>query len=428
MFIHLTYSQNNEYLRCERDSSLPTGSNLTDIQALNQRAIFNIVRLRGPLSRADIARQTNLSVPTISNITRSLLNKNLIMETDKRMGRQGKPPTNLEANPEAGYAVGLNFDRDRIVGVLVNLQGDALSRVNYDIAEPRADEVIPKLIEAKARLLQLSNISERSLWGVGVSVPGPLHVEARQTKVLDNLFELPGWKDVSLKKTLEEAFHLPVFLENDAIAAAIGETWYGEAQTFNSFFYIFFGLYLGGAAVINGAVHKGVSSFANEFGSIPVQDAAEASGFTPLGSKVSIAALYTYLASRGRPVKSLVECSLRYYQNDPLILEWLEQTADTLAPILATIDCLFDPEAIIFGERFPDPLLSDLIRRLDRRLPHLVVAYKPRHAALRKGWVGDDAAAKGAATLPFYRALNPNVFVTEAIGGNPRGGELLSVL
>lgn len=401
------------------------GSNLTDVQALNTRTVFDTIRLEGPISRAAIGRRLDLAVPTISNIVRALLDKGLLHESQGRISGRGKPPVDLRVNPDAGYAIGLNVDRDRLVGVVVDLEGNTRHRVDATLPNPHPDEVLPRLEAMQRTLLVEGGVPQEKVWGTGVSVPGPLHVRSAMLDARGEFFELPGWRGVDLQERLRALLGVPVVLENDAVAAAIGETWWGEGRRLGSFFFVYFGLYLGGAAVVNGTVNRGFSGFANEFGSIPV--AARDGSFVPLGTRVSLAALLGHLAEAGAPAGGLDDVTARFHVGDPLLLDWLDRTAELLAPVLATIDCLLDPEAILFGERFPEALVEDLIARLELRLPDFAVPYKPHRAKLLRGWVGDDAAAKGAATLPLYRALHPDVFVQETLAGGGKGGELPAI-
>lgn len=400
---------------------MAAGSNLTDVQALNARTVFDTIRLEGPISRAAIARRLDLATPTISNIVRTLLDKGLLLERPGTRTGRGKPPIDLCVDPTAGYALGLNFDRDRLVGVLVDLAGTTIERLDRTIATPHPEEVLPALTVLSERLIEQSGVPCGRIWGTGVSVPGPLHLDPVDVRSDSEYFELPGWRGLDVRSRLSEALSGSVILENDAVAAAIGESWWGEGRHLTSFFFVYFGLYLGGAAVVNGTVNRGYGGFANEFGSIPVPSGPGGDGsYVPLGAKVSLAALLDHLAKHDRAGVDLSELGDPYRADDRVLEAWLDDTAERLTPVMATIDCLFDPEAIIFGERFPKVLVERLLARIEALLPRFAVPYKPRRPRLVRGWVGDDAAAKGAATLPLYRALHPDVFVMEAIGGSGR--------
>lgn len=261
------------------------GSNLTDVQALNLRTVYDVVRLDGPISRAEIARRLDLAVPTISNIVRSLLDKGLLYEAPGPQGGRGKRPIALQVRPDGGFAIGLNVDRDRLDGVITDLVGTTRHRVQRAIGQAHPDEVLPHLQDMHEELLNVEGIPRDRIWGTGVAVPGPLHARDAMIEAAGDLFELPGWTGVDVHARLAERLGEPVAIENHAVAAAIGETWWGTGQRLDSFFLVYFGLYLGGAAVVNGTVARGATGFANEFGSIPVPTAGGA--YAPLGTLVS---------------------------------------------------------------------------------------------------------------------------------------------
>lgn len=358
------------------------------------------------MSRADVARATNLAVPTVYRIINELVRQGLVVETLRRRGGLGKPPVDLAVNSKGAYAIGFNFDRDLLVGVLVDLTGNVLQRIEVELDHPGPEATFSLMEAATKTFTAHPEIDRARLLGVGVGIPGPLHLDPVPSM---ELFELPGWEGVSVLDELSRRLGLPVVLENNPIAAAIGEMWYGEGRNVSNFFFIFFGLYLGGCVVLNRQPNRGVGGFGGEFGSIPyARDAHYPDGVKRLGHHVSLAALYEKLAAGGTRVRSADALEVLYHQKDPVLLLWLGEAVNYLAPELLRLEYLLDPEAIVFGERLPAVLFSHLITRLEARMRELRVSYKPYGPALVRGWAGVDAAALGAAALPIYRALEPN--------------------
>lgn len=85
--------------------------------------------------------------------------------------------------------------------------------------------------------------------GVGVAMPGPIDFTSGQVIHAPNF---PGWEAVDVQHFLMVASGLPVFVDNDATAAAVGESWYGIGRSLESFFYLFFGIGLGGGIILRG--------------------------------------------------------------------------------------------------------------------------------------------------------------------------------
>ena len=99
-----------------RASAVLTGTNLVYTKKYNLRIVHEVIRVYGPLSRADVARHTQLSVQTVSNLVKELLELRLVQEGGRRSEGRGAPSTELTINPDGAYAIGLDLDRDHLTG------------------------------------------------------------------------------------------------------------------------------------------------------------------------------------------------------------------------------------------------------------------------------------------------------------------------
>lgn len=382
------------------------GTNHEHMQAYNQRLILETIRLQGPIPRAAIARLTGLTAPTVSRIVNDLVGNELVLEKRRQGGKLGKPAVDLTLNPGGAYSIGFNFDRDQLSGVLVDLSGRVIHRVHHRVDEIAPAAAISLMQKATSEFMARPEISRERVLGIGVGIPGPLHISPVPSSLL---FQLPGWEGVNVLDVLSNSLALPVYLENNPVAAAIGEVWYGEGRSIDNFYFIFFGLYLGGCAVINRQPNRGAGGFAAEFGSIPFEkDDAYPDGIRRLGHRVSLAALFERLEQHGIDARTPDELELLYAASDPHLLAWLDEALEFLLPELWRIECLFDPEAIVFGERLPESMVEHLTSRLEVRLADFRMSYKPSGPRLLRGWAGEDAASLGAAALPIYHALLPS--------------------
>src|ERR1700749_1279930 len=95
-----------------------SGTNLERAGDHNQRVTLQAIRVSGPITRADLADITGLTPPAIANITKRLLQENLIREAGKVRGARGQPASKLVINPDSWFSVGVNIDRDHITLVL----------------------------------------------------------------------------------------------------------------------------------------------------------------------------------------------------------------------------------------------------------------------------------------------------------------------
>ena len=370
----------------------------------NQRVVLDLVRTKGPISRADIVRLSGLTFPSVSRIVGELIERGLVAEKRQRRGGMGKPPTELEISPRSAFSVGLDLDLDGLTAVLVDLSGGVLARERVAFTDLSAETVLPRMTQATETLLGGQDVSRRLLLGIGVGVPAPLTGGDVGSLPAD---KLPGWDDAGVAAALGKTFGCPVLLENNAAAAAIGERWYGVGQGLKDFFYVFFGYGVGGGVVLGGGPHAGFRGFSGEFGHIPVQ--------RPGGADRDLGRDTGLYAAPGELAKRLAEAGADAADLDgllaaghPVVREWLDTAADALAPALVTTEYILDPEAFVFGGRLPAALTDALIERLGECLPrhrHPAKLYGPQ---LLRGRTGDDAAAFGAASIPVYRAMTPD--------------------
>lgn len=384
-----------------------SGTNLTFAHLYNQRIVLETVRLRGPLSRVEISGHTALSTQTVTNIVDKLLDRGVLQTGERRSGRRGQPAVEIDLNPQGAFAVGLHLDRDHMTGLLLDLSGKIHQSTHREWDFPSPDEALPFLAETVAALAQMQGLRIPDLWGVGLALPGPLDIQAGSPIAPPNF---PGWDGVPIRDLLADAVGCPVYLENDATAAAVGERWFGQGREIRDYFYVFFGIGLGGGMILDGKPYRGAFDTAAMFGHLPVSPGGErcvCGGVGCLELSVSLASLYKTLELQGRIIQHASELTVLFAHSDRGLIDWLDRAADCLTPALVAIENLLNPAAIIFGGRLPEPLLDYLLDGLSRRLPPVQMRALPRHPQLLRAQFLEDAAALGAATLPLFEAFTP---------------------
>lgn len=395
-----------------------TGTNLKSAKALNHRIVMETVRLHAPISRAEIARQTSLTPQTISNIVGELIEADLIREAGKRQQGRGAPSITLGINAEGAYSVGLDLDRDHLTGVLIDLSGTVRQRTHHRLSFPTPEEAVALMAESVHDLVDQEDLSLDKVSGAGIGLPGPIEVLSEDREVATvNPEAFPGWDHSPIVDMLETRVDLPIFLKNNATAAAVGERWYGIGKEVSTFFYLLFGIGLGGGVVIDGHPYEGHSGNAGELGYVPtLNDETEKHGFngtqpTHLGEHYHLPRLYEQLQQNSVNADSPEDLAAPFAEESPLINDWLDTVVDQLAPLLVSVEYLIDPAVIVFGGRLPSSLLEALISRLDRRRSEMRTRPKGFVPALRQASVGTDAAAKGVATLPIYNLFAPSPYL-----------------
>jgi len=388
-----------------------TGTNLTYTKAYNTRIVFETIRLFGPLSRADVARQTDLTPQTVSNIVKRLMDTGLIQEGPKRQAGRGAPSVTLEVNPAGRYSIGLDLNRDHLTGVLVDLTGCMKERLFFELDAPNPEEAIDLMASSAKQLMESLNLTEENLGGIGIGFPGPM--EIRRNKVVTNLVnpkDFPNWNHVPVVDMLSSNIDVPIFLENNATAAAVGERRYGAGRHISSFLYTFFGAGLGGGLLLNNEFYEGYTGNAGEIGYLPFY--GEPSPLSDseqrhIGEHFNLTKLYKWLNQNGVRVSRPDELEALFDQKHPRFMEWLDKAKQMLAPAFMCVEHLIDPEVIFLGGRLPVPIIEDMCKGISDIMPELRVEGKATNPELRCATAGADAAALGAATLPMFDLFAP---------------------
>ncbi|MCL8012772.1 ROK family transcriptional regulator [Streptomyces sp. AS02] len=282
------------------------GVNLGALRSHNTALVLDLLRTAGPegISRLELAERTGLTPQAVSKITARLREDGLATEAGRRASTGGKPRTVLRLVPEAGHAVGVHLDRDELTAVLCDLTGAVVARRGTPLdLGAGAETVVERVVREVRELVAGGGRGARpgAVLGVGVALPGPLD---HRRGVLHRVTGFPEWNGFPLRDVLARRLSLPVVVDKDTNAAALGLAVGGAGAfaaaasgtaasgtaasgtaasgaaasvagapvaSFASFAYLHFGAGLGGGLVIGGAVHRGVRTGAGEFGHQVVQ-------------------------------------------------------------------------------------------------------------------------------------------------------------
>ncbi|MFE3638180.1 ROK family transcriptional regulator [Streptomyces cellostaticus] len=281
--------------RVSRTKSGPVGANLFAVRSHNTALVLDLLRGAGAagISRLELAERTGLTPQAVSKITARLREAGFAAEAGRRASTGGKPRTVLRLVPEAGHAVGAHLDRDELRAVLVDLDGAVVGERRAALDLGGGSRAVLGVVANEVSGLVGEALGGRdgsagpggpsgglagagSLLGVGVALPGPLD-HARG--VLHRVTGFPEWDGFPLRDALAERLGVPVVVDKDTNAAALGLSvgvcggaGAGRAEGGGrSFAYLHLGTGLGAGLVIGGEVHRGARTGAGEFGHQVVQ-------------------------------------------------------------------------------------------------------------------------------------------------------------
>lgn len=320
---------------------------------------------------------------------------------------------------EVNYALGVDLGGTKIAFGLVDAAGRVLEELILPTC-PRegAPGVIQRILNG---LNQVAGEAPepRRIRGIGMAVPGILDIDTGRVLLASNL----NWRDVPVGAILERELDLPIFLENDARAAAWGEKRFGVGRGVEDLLYIAIGTGIGGGLVLGGRIYRGHHGNAGEIGHMVIDPEGPPCGcgnrgcWEALASGRAIAARATELIAGGHP-STLAEIVARGEElsarqvaaaagaGDRLARDVLQEAARYIGLGIASLVTIFDPEVVVLGggvSRSGSLLLSTVTRVVrERALPpagrdvRIVLSTWPETA----GVVGAAAVAFSRLGLP----------------------------
>ncbi|MET9461416.1 ROK family transcriptional regulator [Streptomyces canus] len=357
------------------------GANLLALRSHNTALVLDLLRGAGAegISRLELAERTGLTPQAVSKITARLREEGLAVEAGHRASTGGKRRTVLRLVPGAGHAVGAHLDRDALRAVLVDLAGTVVAErcaaLDLGAGAEAVVEAVAGEVEALAKGVRggdgtgaagagaVAAEPLSALLGVGVALPGPLdHTRG----VLHRVTGFPEWDGFPLRDALARRLGVPVVVDKDTNAAALGLAVAGER---GSFAYLHLGTGLGAGLVVDGAVHRGARTGAGEFGHQVVQLDGPPCG---CGDRGCVEALCLAAVARGD----------------------LAEAARVLGIAAGNLVALLDIDLVLLGGRTiattPDAFLRGVAAVLDERARR--AGEEPVPVCAAPGEVADGAA------------------------------------
>jgi predicted NBD/HSP70 family sugar kinase len=231
------------------------------VRSQNRALVINLLRTSGPMSRADIAKQTGLAPSALTRLMRILIEEGVVEEVGKANSSGGRPATLVGLNQSHSSSVGIKIERRRVLAARVDLGGVITHRAESPIGDPPNPEETLRTVGGL-----IDDLLEDRILGIGVCVSGfvdPLTGANLYSPILK-------WENVPILDLLAARFDVPIRVENDVNALALAECWYGAGASYQNFVCITVGEGIGAGVVIGGNVYHGAYGGAGELGHITI--------------------------------------------------------------------------------------------------------------------------------------------------------------
>ncbi|WP_077297904.1 ROK family transcriptional regulator [Virgibacillus pantothenticus] len=382
------------------------------MKSVNKSIILNKIRTCEPISRAQIAKETELTPPTVSSIVKELLGQNMVYESDSGQSMGGRRPTMLQINKTAFYLVGVDAGPEKVETIVADLGGKITERVSFTLESPITNvSFLDAIKQSIYQVLQNASIQIDDTMGIGVAMHGVVEVTTGTSLYAPNL----QLTNVPIKEELEKEFHVTTKVENDARAMALGEAWFGGHGELGSMVAVNLGRGVGAGIVTDGKLFHGAEDIAGEIGHMTIDingDVCECGNRGCLqtfatGSAIAKRA-HQKLAEQGEENgfkltgESVFELAKA---GNSLYIDVLKETGFIIGVGLTNVIHIVNPEKIVLGggvmnsEEFLLPVIRKTIK-------NNALTERAKNTEVTVTKLGKDATVLGAVALMFVEIFD----------------------
>ncbi|MDQ0115699.1 ROK family transcriptional regulator [Paenibacillus harenae] len=389
------------------------------INTINKKNVLSAIRASGQVFKAEIARSTGLSIPTVMKITDELIGRGLVREAGKGESSGGKPPQLLEFVADRHYIVGVDIGTTNILCILMDMSANILYEHSVPtMVKDAPEQIIDRVAATIEAVIAQAGVEQERLLGIGLGMPGLLDYETG-TVLFSPDFH---WERVELLSTLKVRFALPMVVHNVTHSMAMAQKWFGYGRDdINSFICVNLGHGIGSALFLDGELFSGGSGSAGELGHMtmekdgPLCVCGNPGCLEALASGDAIArralaeinapddAIISKKAYEGRlEAKDVFEAADR--QNE-MALRIIANAAEYIGLALAKVINLLDPEMIVL-EGGLSRAGAGFITAIHDHAQRYQMKYAGRNTRIVVSELAEHSAAIGSATFLIKRLFD----------------------
>jgi len=392
-----------------------SGTSVHWIRDSNQKKILALLREKRELSKQEIAEETSLSIPTVTMNVSRLLDLGLVEEAGVSASRGGRKPMIIRFLPDSRYAFGVDFSSNHLTSsnlirvILVNLAAEIKAESTFEYQDfPSVSQIIAQVKKVAEKILSERRIPRQMVMGIGFSLPGTVNERKLLLEQAPNLPPGLGMNALDFRK-FRTLFPFPIFIENEANAAAYAELLLGAARGKRSLVFLSINRGIGAGIVVGGRVFKGNNKRAGTVGHITM----ETQGIRCTCGRrdcweiyaASGALIRNYRRISGKELKDTQQFSSLLEAGDSAALEVWEAYLEHLAIGINNIILSLDPHSLIIGgeiSSFGDRLLEPLRAKVFAQNPF----FTSDDLEIVLSRLKADASILGVALLPFHGLLH----------------------
>ncbi len=371
----------------------------TEMRGINRSAILEIIRRESPIARTTIAKQLDISLPTVMRIVDQLTEEGFVRSHGDTEWSGGRRRPLLEFNSHGNVVLGVDMGGTKLYGAISEISGRIIAEAQVDRQGASGEDCYKLLTKLIDDLLAFPDLRGRRVRGIGVGAPG---ITRHREGIVKWAYAL-SWKDFPLKERLHKRYKLPITVDNDVNLAALGELWFGAGQNVQNMVLITIGAGIGAGVIVDGTLYRGASEASGEIGHmIP--------GREFLGKRYEDFGVLESLASATGMVKKMPR-SVGNPSTDAIFeaaakgQAWaramLEDVIDYLAIAIGNVSVMLDPELIVLGGALT-PYAASLTEAITKRMQGTI----PSPPRLQASDLGQRATVMGAIVTVLHNTSN----------------------
>ena len=322
------------------------------IREMNEKLVLKTIIQEESISRADLAKQLNLNKTSVSSIVSDLIDKDLILETGSGESSGGRKPILVMFNRKAGFSLSFDVGPDYISSLLTYLDGSFVADSYMSTNNTSAEEISDLLKETIET--HLSRLASSTYGIIGICIG--LHGIVNENKL--NFSPFYSFNQVDLKKELESRFEIPVFIENEANLAALGEQ--KLEPTVHNLVSLSVKYGIGAGVILNGALYTGADGHAGEVGHLITSMNGRKCPCGNHGCLEQYASEYhilqTYKEYENLKRVNFMRFKQDYLKNKPMAQIVMSQFVGYMAIAVNNLITTFNPEIIIINSRITNQI------------------------------------------------------------------------
>ncbi|GIG56745.1 sugar kinase [Longispora fulva] len=372
-------------------------------------------------TRGDIGRLTGLSRTAVTARVSELLTRGLLVETTVGPSTGGRPPVRLSFNAAAGVVLAAAVGVTRTQFGVYDLAGDPLAEDSGPLDATRGPEaVFAWLLDRWRGLLAELGRTADDVRGVGLAVPAPVDVATGRTGTPPTF---AGWDDVDLAAPFAAEFGVPVVVDNDVNAMAVGEHWARRAEGITDLLAVKVSAGIGAGVVAGGVLQRGAIGAAGELGHIRVENGGgvlcRCGNSDCLEAVAGGSALVRRLADDGLPVSSVADLVSMVGDGNPRVVHTVRDAGRRLGEVLAAAVNILNPAVVVLGgdlARAYEPLVAGVRETVYQR----AAAYATRRLRIVPSVLDERAGLVGCTVLVLNRVLSASAVDAAVAARTPR--------